>query len=124
MTRPSVILLALTAALAMNLTLAQSAVVWQGGISEDERTLAPESGSRLVFFVSTGSFLSQVGLTISNSGGNEVVNITTEGPWVYINLPDGIYDVRATRRNGDMQSLKIEIDSSLEQEFGFMFPGS
>ncbi len=103
---------------------AQEHVVWQGGISEEERAQAPESGTRLVFFVSTGSFLSNIALQITASDGNEVVNITTEGPWVYLDLPSGSYDVQAVRGNGDAQSLKIAIDDSDSQEFAFMFPGS
>ncbi len=103
--------------------VAQDAVVWHGGISEEERALAPDAGTRLVFFVSAGSFLSDIAVNITNSSGQEVVNVTTNGPWLYLNLPSGTYDVRAQRRNGDVQSLKVDIDENADQEFAFMFPG-
>ncbi|MCG8413371.1 MAG: hypothetical protein MI746_04035, partial [Pseudomonadales bacterium] len=47
----------------------QDTVVWHGGISEEERALAPDSGTRLVFFVRAGNFLSDIAVNITNSAG-------------------------------------------------------
>ena len=117
-------LLTITLALLPGAVIAQDFVVWHGGISEEERQLAPESGTRFVFFVSGGNFLSDVKVIVTDSSGAEVVNVTTDGPWLYLNLPTGTYSVEAIRSNGDTQSLKIEIGTNPNQEFGFMFPGS
>ncbi len=103
---------------------AQNIVLWSGGISQEERALAPASGTKLVFFVSSGSYLSEIAVEVSNSNGDEIVNTRTTGPWLILDLAAGDYTVTATRRNGDIQSSTISVLPDSNQEFGFMFPGA
>lgn len=113
-------LLAMTSAVATD----QDYLIWSGGVSEKEREMAPTSGTRLVFFVSSGSYLSEIAVTIVDSAGDRLVETITTGPWLILNLPTGTYRVEATRRNGDVQSVEIEIDENANSEFGLMFPAS
>lgn len=104
--------------------LAQNPVIWTGGISEEERAEAPTTGTRLVFFVSAGNYLSNIAVRITDDNSREVVNTTTAGPWLILDLPAGRYSVQATRGNGDVQGVQIEIVAGTDAEFGIMFPGS
>jgi|TARA_Y100000294_G_scaffold132456_1_gene124960 hypothetical protein len=76
----------------------------------------------LVFFVTEGNFLSDIAVTVSDSEGMTLVETTTTGPWLILNLSAGTYTVRAARRNGDVQSMEIQVSDAVNNEFGFMFP--
>ena len=43
-----------------------------------------------------GAFISDVKVVIDDRHGKELVNLTTAGPWLFINLPTGNYRVKAT----------------------------
>lgn len=102
--------------------LSQDIIMFNGGISEDERALAPNSGTRLSFFLASGgSYLSEVSVRVRDQDGNEIVDTLTEGPWLVLDLPPGRYQVIATRKSGEAQSLVIDVTES-SQEFGFGFP--
>ena len=96
-------------------------VVFNGGISLEERASAPEEGTKLEFFVSGGEYLSDVQVVVADEAGNELVNTVTDGPWLILDLPDGQYDVQASLGGGNVQSGTITVDSRSEQ-FGYMFP--
>jgi hypothetical protein len=99
---------------------AQNYIVFNGGISQEERATAPNTGTRLVFFVRAGNFLANVSVSVKDSAGQELVNTVTTGPWLILNLPNGRYSVNATIPSGEAQGLSIEVDGS-NKEFGFMF---
>jgi hypothetical protein len=71
-----------------------------GGISVDERQLMVERDDKfnlkLVFAEKSGIYLADVKLGIFNQNGQEIAAITAPGPWFYIQLPPGRYDVRAS----------------------------
>lgn len=110
--------------LAGSLSLAESRefVLWSGGISEEEREEAPDEGTKLVFFVKSGSFLADIKVSVKDQSGQELVNTVSPGPWLILNLPDGSYSVVAQRSNGDVQSLIISVVGNEAREFGFVFP--
>lgn len=120
----SKVLMIVTAGLISTPLLAQSPVIWTGGISEQERAEAPTTGTRLVFFVSAGNYLSNIAVRITDSNDREIVNTTTAGPWLILDLPAGRYNVQATRSNGDEQGVQIEVVAGTDAEYGIMFPGS
>ncbi len=99
---------------------AANPVIFNGGVTVEERESAPDRGTRLVFFVTAGNFLSNIDVIVSSDSGSELVNTTTEGPWLILDLDPGRYQVTAERSNGEVQSLVIEVGES-SQEFGFSF---
>lgn len=99
-------------------------VLWSGGISKEERSAAPNRGTKLVFFVQGGDYLAGVDVSVRTRSGQELVNVADTGPWLILNLANGEYVVVATRGNGDVQSTIINVGSEGPSEFGFMFPGS
>ena len=96
-----------------------TAVVWTGGIGIEERESAPKDGTKLVFFVETGNFLSNVNVVIKDANGKEVVNAVTKGPWMIVKLEPGTYRVRATL-GAQAQGGRIEVTGT-NQEFAYMF---
>jgi hypothetical protein len=71
-----------------------------GGISTDERERMEEMGKaynlKLVFAAKKGPFIAGVRLVIEGEKGAEIINLVTDGPWFYIQLPTGVYRLRAT----------------------------
>lgn len=100
--------------------LAQDRVLFNGGISLEERMSAPATGTKLTFFVRAGNFLSNVSVVVKDQSGQELVNTVTRGPWLILDLPAGRYQVSASIDSGETQSLVIAVDDK-PQEIGFMF---
>ena len=100
---------------------ASNRILFNGGVTIEERATAPAEGTRLVFAITAGNYLSNIAVTVTNSAGNEIINATTEGPWLILDLEPGRYQVIARRSNGQEQSLSIQVDSG-NQEFAFHFP--
>jgi hypothetical protein len=79
-----------------------------GGVGSDERAAMEEKSKafnlRLVFADRRGPYLSDVKLVIEDSRKAEVISLTTNGPWFFIQLPPGRYGVRATFK-GQTQSI-------------------
>lgn len=115
------LLMATGAMLTTNHAMAQDLIIWNGGIGEDERALAPETGIRLSFFVQPGNYLSKVAVQVRDGNENEIVNVVTDGPWLILDLDPGRYQVIATSDYGAVQSLVIDVSGTTE-EFGFAFP--
>lgn len=96
-------------------------VVFNGGISLEERASAPQEGTKLEFFVASGAYLSDVNVRIEDQAGNELVNTVTDGPWLILDLPEGEYNVYASFEDAGEQSGQITVDSR-SQQYGYMFP--
>lgn len=96
-------------------------IVFNGGISLEERASAPKEGTKLEFFVSDGAYLSEVQVVVADIDGNEIVSTVTEGPWLILDLPDGQYNVQASIGERLTQSSQITVDSRAES-YGYMFP--
>ncbi|MGA1742672.1 MAG: hypothetical protein ACO4AC_11040 [Pseudohongiellaceae bacterium] len=100
--------------------LAQQYVLFNGGVCTDEREAAPDEGTRLVFFASSGSYLSGVQVVIKDTNGRELVNVRTRGPWLILNLPTGQYQLEASL--GDHgQGGVFSVDSNSPAEYAYMF---
>lgn len=80
-----------------------------GGVSSDEREVMEERGKsynvKLIFAGKTGAYLSNVKLVIGDTKGGEIISITTNGPWFFIQVPSGSYSVNATF-TGETKQIK------------------
>ena len=119
---PARTLILISALFMLPVMAAQSPVIWTGGITLDERESAPDTGTRLEFFVTGGKYLSGISVNVRDNNGRELVNTVTEGPWLILDLAPGTYRIQATRSNGDVQGGNIEVSGD-GGNFAFMFPG-
>jgi len=71
-----------------------------GGVGKDERAqleaAAKDYNLKLVFAQSSGAFVADVQVTITDATGSTVVNATSNGPLFFAKLPAGDYRVEAT----------------------------
>jgi hypothetical protein len=56
---------------------------------------AREHGLNLGFAEVSGAFLSDVQVLIEDRSGKELVNTVVDGPWIFVPLPAGTYNVKA-----------------------------
>ncbi|MEJ5357943.1 MAG: carboxypeptidase-like regulatory domain-containing protein [Desulfobacterales bacterium] len=91
---------------------AQGVEFLSGGVGKDERDAmkqhAKAFNTHLVFADSSGKFLSAVAVRITDAKGKAVLETTTQGPWLYANLPAGSYDVAAVFQ-GKEQKRRIQV---------------
>ena len=84
-----------------------------GGIGLEERQKMNEMAQpydlKLAFADRRGEYLSDVKVTIDDEHGKQVLNTTTAGPWLYADLPQGKYDVKASfgDRTEEIKDLQI-----------------
>ena len=92
-----------------------------GGKTRAIVTSGGSSGARLEALVKAYGFPVEVApirneirtnLTITDKHGNQVVDTTTAGPWFYIELPDGKYDVRASYDNQTEEIKNLEVSKN------------
>jgi hypothetical protein len=71
-----------------------------GGVGIGEREIMESWGKdynlKLSFTEKSGVYLADVGVVVEDRNGNEMINITTNGPWLYLQLPPGSYTVKTT----------------------------
>jgi hypothetical protein len=74
-----------------------------GGFGQSDRErmrqMSDEYNLKLTFVDRSGNYVSDVTVVVKNDKGEEVVNLDTQGPWFFVELPPGQYEVRA--RLGD-----------------------
>ena len=80
-----------------------------GGVSSNEREVlesrAADFNLVLVFAEKSGPYLSDVQLRLASAKSGHILAIVVDGPWFYIQLPPGAYDVTATF-NGQVRQAK------------------
>jgi hypothetical protein len=83
-----------------------------GGVGEDEaaamRAVAPRYSMRVRFTTSTGEFISDVLVRMFTPDGRLIFAATTDGPYLYAQVPPGRYRLSATL-NGVERSQSIAI---------------
>jgi len=72
------------------------------GIEERQATYPPFP-LKLIFAQTGGAFLSGVSVSIKDQAGKELANISedqTAGPWLFLDLAPGLYNITAVRKDG------------------------
>lgn len=67
------------------------------GVGEREalRAMDHDFNVQLIFATPRGDYLANVGVVIQDSTGNTVLDVVSQGPWLYAQLPAGTYTVTA-----------------------------
>lgn len=84
-----------------------------GGVGSDEREIMAPMGAdystKLVFAGRSGNYLAAVRVAIKDQSGKALGDIKGAGPWLYIQLPPGIYDVDATFEGKTVEIDKLQV---------------
>jgi hypothetical protein len=71
-----------------------------GGVGADSigqlSALSKDFNLKLVFALTSGDYLSDVGVSITDASGRTLLQTTSDGPWFLIKLPAGNYQIVAT----------------------------
>jgi len=109
---------------------AQGYVYLSGGVGSDERLALEERAKgfnvKLVFAGIDGSYLAGVKLDIADRKSEAILSTTITGPWFYIQLPPGIYNVKARFRGQikEVEALRVSEDRNTHQVFVWDLGGS
>ncbi|HEV8712890.1 MAG TPA: carboxypeptidase-like regulatory domain-containing protein [Candidatus Binatia bacterium] len=100
-----------------------------GGIGEEERDTLSELGQsydlKLIFADTTGHYLSDVTVEITDERGHQVLEAVSHGPWFFANLPAGRYHVRATTLGSPReQVIQVSPQHQVRLAFSWPEPGS
>ncbi|OQW32820.1 MAG: hypothetical protein A4E19_05545 [Nitrospira sp. SG-bin1] len=92
---------------------------FSAGVGAEERSARyPSFALKIIFTAGHKPFLSHVGVTIQPAAGGAATIIPpeqVEGPWLFVDLPPGPYDLSATFR-GQVQRLKgITVESGRQK---------
>ena len=96
-----------------------------GGIGSDEtaaiKAAAPSYALTLQFSASTGAFLASVVVKITDAGGNVVLDTTSEGPYLLVNLEPGRYTVDAML-DGISRGTEVTLKAGVPQKRSLIWP--
>ena len=97
-----------------------------GGVGDDAmaQLVAREQEFDLKLFLvgQSGTYLSDIRITITDARGKGVLLTTSEGPILLANLPTGTYNVKA-QTNGHTLEQKVSVTSGKLQTTYLRFPG-
>lgn len=96
-----------------------------GGIGSDEtaaiKAASPNYSLTLQFSSTTGAFLAAVVVQITDAGGNVVLDTTSEGPYLLVNLEPGRYTVDAML-DGISRGTEVTIKPGVPQKRSLIWP--
>ena len=112
----------IASALVTNSTLATSDGFWSGGVGLKERTVIPPGNFHLILAISTGAYLAGIDVYIETSDGSSILRLTSDGPWVCGDLPQGNYRVVAERpETGERQSAYFDLNDGARRTLNLVF---
>lgn len=98
-----------------------------GGVSvnarDNLRAQVPPHNVKMVFALNTGNYVSDVQVQVKNSAGKLVLDDTSNGPWLYAQLPPGSYTATATY-NGHARTHRFSVGNRGVQTAQFRWPAS
>ena len=99
-----------------------TATAVSGGVSlnsrDQLRSNTPEHNVKMVFSLTTGNYLSDVAVKVTDSSRRTVIEDVSNGPWLFAKLSPGSYTVTATY-NGKAVTHRLNIGKSGVQTVQF-----
>lgn len=99
---------------------------FSAGIGKEERSLPyPPYALKLIFVKGDRAFLASVFLEIRTKDGNEVITIPAkevQGPWLFIDIPNGNYLIKATSSDGKTLEKSVKISKNSSSVVHFRWP--
>lgn len=122
------LLLIATRALAQPLQIqnANGVAYVSGGVGDDSMAqlvvIEKQFDLKLFLVGQSGTYLSDINITITDSQGKGLLLTTTEGPVLLADLPDGTYSVKA-QKNGHTIEQQLGVSRGKLRVIYFRFPG-
>ncbi|VVE65200.1 carboxypeptidase regulatory-like domain-containing protein [Pandoraea anapnoica] len=118
---------AISAPLAKHETAPSGVAYITGGIGEDEvrqfHEAAGKYNLRMTFATTSGSYLSDVDVVISDAAGRSILAVRTEGPFLFVKLPPGRYGVAAQLpQMAERRNVRVPPRGSVELNFHWDIP--
>jgi hypothetical protein len=93
-----------------------------GGLSEPERKNLEEMGRKyslkVIFSNERGEYLSEVTVTIFGQKGESILTTVSNGPWFFINLPSGTYDLEVSFQKNRKRISRVKIEEKSQTVIG------
>lgn len=98
-----------------------------GGVSvnarDNMRAATPPHNVKMVFALTTGNYVSDVQVKVTNQSGKVVIDDIANGPWLFAQLPAGTYNATATY-NGKPVTHRFSVGKSGVKTAQFRWPAS
>ena len=99
---------------------------FSAGLGKEERSLTyPPFSLKLIFVQGERAFLAGVGIRVSQVDGTPLLDIPgeeVEGPWLFMNIPTGTYEVSGTDSTGTTIKKTISVQPDQSTVVHFRFP--
>ena len=86
---------------------------FSAGVGLEERQAEyPPFSLKLILVAGPKAYLSKAGVTITNDSGTVRVDIpgdNVDGPWVFVDLPDGTYHIEAVSRGDQVEQRGVRV---------------
>jgi len=104
----------------------ESIQYFSAGLGKEERSLTyPSFSLKLIFVQGERAFLASVSVHIAKEDGTTLLRIPgkeVEGPWLFVNIPEGTYNVSGTNSNGTTVEKIISIQTDKPIVVHFRWP--
>jgi len=91
-----------------------------GGVGKGERAemkrLSKAYNLKIVLAAKSGAYLANVPVMIFDQSGKQLLKLYSNGPWVYLLLPEGQYTVKDNHEGQDMEKT-VHVAEGLEEVF-------
>ena len=93
-----------------------------GGVSERERENLQEMGKKyslkLMFSKKKGEYLSDVTVKILDQMDKTILTTVSNGPWFFINLPSGTYDLEVSFQKNRKRISQVKVEEKSQTVIG------
>jgi hypothetical protein len=104
----------------------ESIQYFSAGLGKEERSLTyPPFPLKLIFVQGERAFLARVSVHIAKKDGTQLLRIPeeeVEGPWLFINIPTGTYEVSGTDSDGTNIKKTITVETPKPTVVHFRWP--
>jgi len=94
-------------------------VFMSGGVGQTERDILKERGKayplKLVFSKRKGEYLSNVRVELFDEKGKKIFTTVSDGPWLFIEPPSGIYYLEANFKGEKRTISKFQIEKGTQK---------
>lgn len=100
--------------------------ILSGGVGQDSqeemRHSARSYNVHVLFATQQGAYLADIPFTVTDHSGKQVAAAVSDGPWLYLKLPPGTYQINA-KHHGASQSRQVKVVSGAAPvTVNFLFP--